>query len=139
MSNAVFSFIYFLGHEIAVHTLTHRTPTTFWASASYEELLHEIVGMKRKLESYGIKDIVGYRNPFLQTAGDRTFSVLKDHGFLYDSTLPANIENIWWPYTLEYNENRPCVINPCPDSKIIFLHSFLIFGIEDIWMIMFPF
>jgi len=67
--------------------MTHRTPTTFWASASYQQLVDEIVQMKQKLESEGITDVVGYRNPFLQTAGDTTFKVLFDHGFLYDSNV----------------------------------------------------
>jgi len=53
---------------MAVHTVTHRTPTTFWSSASYQQLVQEIVQMKKKLESEGITDVVGYRNPFLQTA-----------------------------------------------------------------------
>jgi len=94
--------------------MTHRTPTTFWASASYQQLVDEIVQMKQKLESEGITDVVGYRNPFLQTAGDTTFKVLFDHGFLYDSTLPVRPEKQYWPYTLHDGSVQPCVISPCP-------------------------
>lgn len=101
--------------------MTHRTPTTFWSSASYDQLVEEIVGMKQKLEAFGIRDVVGFRSPFLQTAGDTTFSVLKDHGFLYDSSLPARLGNVWWPYTFEYGTGpQNCVIDPCPTRKLYY-------------------
>ena len=100
-----------------MHTLTHRTPTTFWASASFQELVDEIVQMKLKLENEGITNVVGYRNPFLQTAGDTTFQVLLENDFLYDSTLPVRPERQIWPYTLHEGSASPCVISPCPTSK----------------------
>uniref|UniRef100_A0A7M5ULY8 Chitin-binding type-2 domain-containing protein n=1 Tax=Clytia hemisphaerica TaxID=252671 RepID=A0A7M5ULY8_9CNID len=105
------------GHEIAVHTISHRTPTTFWASATRQQLIEEIVGMKEKLEDEGIENVLGYRNPFLQTAGDRTFQVLHENGFLYDSTLPVLFDKQYWPYTFDNGGPSQCVINPCPTSS----------------------
>ena len=102
---------------MAVHTVTHRTPTTFWISASYQQLVDEIVQMKKILESEGITGVVGYRNPFLQTAGDKTFQVLSNNGFLYDSTLPVRPDKLYWPYTLHDGSEKPCVISPCPTGK----------------------
>uniref|UniRef100_A0A7M5V0B3 NodB homology domain-containing protein n=2 Tax=Clytia hemisphaerica TaxID=252671 RepID=A0A7M5V0B3_9CNID len=87
---AIVKNLHMKGHEMAVHTISHRTPSTWWKNAAEEELVEEIVGMKKKLEKAGIDNVVGYRNPFLQTAGDRTFKVLYENGFLYDSTLPAH-------------------------------------------------
>ena len=102
---------------MAVHTISHRTPSTWWKDASEEELIEEIVGMKKKLERAGIDNVVGYRNPFLQTAGDRTFKVLYENGFLYDSTLPAHHGKPYWPFTLDEGCPMNCVIKPCPRSK----------------------
>ena len=120
-------FVIYIGHEIAVHTLSHRTPSDYWAKASHEDLVHEIAGMKKKLESEGISNVLGYRNPFLQTAGDATFRVLKEAGFLYDSTLPVHYTSIWWPYTFDNGGPPQCVIKPCPSGNLFnhFLGSFM--------------
>ena len=98
--------------------MSHRTPTAFWASATRQQLIEEIVGMKHKLESEGIGNVVGYRNPFLQTAGDRTFRVLSENGFLYDSTLPVSFDKQYWPYTFDNGGPPQCVIRPCPSGEI---------------------
>jgi len=107
------------GHEIAVHTLTHKTPNSIWKRASKEFLVEEIIGMKKKLESHGIQNITGYRQPFLQTAGDTLFSVLKEYGFTYDSSLPSPVGQYVWPFTFDYNPydgstTATCLISPCP-------------------------
>jgi len=75
--------------------------------------------MKRKLEGAGITNVVGYRNPFLQTAGDTTFRVLKENGFLYDSSLPVRLNKFWWPYTFDNGgpDDNDCLIKPCPTSE----------------------
>ncbi|XP_066913537.1 chitin deacetylase 8-like [Clytia hemisphaerica] len=109
--------LYRKGHEIAVHTVSHRTPLNFWRNAKRRELIKEIVGMKKKLEKAGIKNVVGYRNPFLQTAGDRTFSILHKYGFVYDSTLPVSHGKLYWPFTLDNGFPLNCVISPCPSRR----------------------
>ena len=126
--------LFFLGHEIAVHTISHRTPIHFWRNAKRRELIKEIVGMKRKLEKAGIDNVVGYRNPFLQTAGDRTFKILHKYGFVYDSTLPVSFGKLYWPFTLDGGYPLYCVIEPCPKRKITnsdFLYSIFVSNFDQ--------
>lgn len=78
--------------------------------------------MTTQLKKHGILDVLGYRSPFLQSSGDPTLSVLKDHGFLYDSSMPTKEGQLWWPYTLEYKfPPRECVVEPCPKSMFLFM------------------
>lgn len=54
------------GHEIAVHSVTHRTPTTFWKQASYNQLQYEIVEqrsimLKMQESPSGISRVGGVR------------------------------------------------------------------------------
>lgn len=107
-----------LGHEIGVHTKSHRFPISWWKTASYADYVDEIIGMRKQLQDAGINNLVGYRQPFLQTGGDNTFAVLKNYGFLYDTSLPVQFGKLWYPYTLQYDTTpKPCVIEPCPESK----------------------
>ena len=43
--------LYAMGVEVASHTLSHKFPHTWWASASYQEYVDEIEGMRRRLTS----------------------------------------------------------------------------------------
>ncbi|EEC06887.1 hypothetical protein IscW_ISCW004519 [Ixodes scapularis] len=66
-------------------------------------------------------DIVGMRAPLLQTGGDNTYKMLKENGFLYDSSIPHNrVKNggkPMFPYTLDYGLQTDCIITPCPENK----------------------
>ncbi|CAL1540268.1 unnamed protein product [Lymnaea stagnalis] len=111
------------GHEIASHTLSHRSPTTWWAHAGYENWEHEVVGMKERLhEKSGVplKEIVGMRAPFLQVGGDAQYAMLKEHKFRYDTSmvtgnLYVNNEPPTWPFTLDTPpDSKTCSLTPCP-------------------------
>lgn len=82
--------------------------------------------MRTKLEGEGIKDVVGFRSPFIQTSGDNLYAVLKDYGFEYDSSLATHFGQLWWPFTLNYfTEMNECRgTDACPLSKFTahFLH-----------------
>ena len=113
------NFIDFLGHEIAVNTLTHTAPERYWKGLGYEPLVREVVQMRSKLEEEGINNVKGFRSPFLQTPGDNLYAVLKDYGFEYDSSLATHFGQLWWPFTLDYaTEMNECRSeNSCPISK----------------------
>jgi len=106
----------FVGHEIADHTLSHKINFTYWGNGTYETYRHEIIGLRDQFEAHGMNDVIGYRQPFLQSAGDPTYSVLQDYGFKYDSTLVTELNDFFWPYTL--NHKVPyCGTPPCPTCK----------------------
>ena len=64
----------------------------------------------------GINNVVGYRQPFLQTAGDRTYQVLHDNKFAYDSSMPSKLGDGFWPFTMDHKIPH-CIIKPCPESE----------------------
>lgn len=76
--------------------------------------------MKNKLHEEGIQNVVGFRHPFLLTSGDNLYAVLKDYGFLYDSSLATHFGQLWWPFTLDYStEMKECQRDDaCPISTL---------------------
>lgn len=106
--------LYSKGHEIASHTITHSHPTSF----DQEMWAREVVGQAELLVQLGNVapgDVRGMRAPFLQTGGDTMFSVLKEFGFMYDSSLSTSRTSPGlWPYTLDQNPPHSCHIPPCP-------------------------
>ena len=106
-------------HEIADHTITHRTPTTWWKNATYDEWSNEISGQREILRKFGgidEADVKGFRAPYLQLGGNRQFKALLDNKFLYDSSMPT-LNTKFWPYTLDYKTTQECTIGPCPTGK----------------------
>ena len=47
------------------------------------------------------KDIVGFRAPDLQY-NDDMLAVLQERGFLYDSSIPYDTTDFYFPYTLDF-------------------------------------
>lgn len=116
--------LYRRGMEVAVHSVTHRVPITYWKLATYEDLSYEIIQQRKYLsEKTGIllQEITGWRSPFLQPSGDQQFTILQEEMFEYDSTLTVstsqgNSTKIW-PSTLDFRWNKACNIPPCPRGK----------------------
>ena len=111
--------LYHNRHDIADHTISHRTPTSWWKSANYSQLTDEIAGQREILRKWGqvkAEDVVGFRVPFLQLGGNTMYQVLLDNKFLYDSSMPTQkfTDPPMWPYTLDYRSTQECVIPPCP-------------------------
>ena len=109
-------FIKTIGHEIADHSLSHNLDVDYWKNGTYKRYVHEIIELRDQLNRENITKVTGYRQPLLQTAGDVTFSVLKDFGFQYDSSLVTNLNDFYWPFTLDHQVPN-CVIEPCPNGK----------------------
>ncbi|XP_063608497.1 chitin deacetylase 1-like isoform X1 [Penaeus indicus] len=101
-----------LGHEIAVHSITHANNETFWSHASEDEYEREMGGARVIIERFAnITDqsIIGMRNPFLRVGGNSQFRMMEKNTFLYDSTITAPLSSKpLWPYTLYYRMPHPC-------------------------------
>ncbi|XP_069114586.1 chitin deacetylase 1-like [Argopecten irradians] len=116
--------LYRRGMEVAVHSVTHRVPITYWKLATYDALSYEILQQRKYLSEKSdipISNIKGWRSPFLQPSGDQQFSILKEENFEYDSTFTlstkyGNSSRIW-PSTLDFGWNNECNIPPCPRGK----------------------
>lgn len=111
--------LYSQRHEIAVNSISRRLPKSWWANATVKEQTQEIGGMRRLLQKMAhvkAEDVKGYRAPYMQVGGNTEFKVLKDLGFLYESSMPTQnfIDQPLWPYTLDYRSTQGCEIQPCP-------------------------
>ncbi|XP_046434302.1 chitin deacetylase 1 [Neodiprion fabricii] len=101
------------GHEIAVHSVTHRGPEEWWSkNATIEDWFDEMVGEANIIHKYAgvrIEEIRGLRVPFLQVGWNRQFLMMTEFGFAYDSTIVAPFSNPpIWPYTLDHQPPHPC-------------------------------
>ncbi|RVE52174.1 hypothetical protein evm_003247 [Chilo suppressalis] len=115
--------LYNNGFEIALHSITHRTPQTFWAEATKEDMRKEFADQRVQMAHFAnipLTAIQGIRMPFLQLAGNASFEVLKENDMLYDCSWPTRnfINPGIWPYTLHYASNQDCPIPPCPTASI---------------------
>jgi len=111
------------GHEIAVHSITHRGPEEWWGTnATIEDWFDEMVGQANIINRFGgvdMEDIRGLRVPFLSTGWNRQFLMMREFGFVYDSSIAAPVSNPpVWPYTLDYKIPHKCIGNrKCPSRS----------------------
>ncbi|XP_068624120.1 chitin deacetylase 8-like [Battus philenor] len=115
--------LYNSGHEIALHSITHQTPQTYWAEAKFEDMMKEFGDQKTQMAHFAnipINAIQGIRIPFLQMAGNATFQVMAATGLRYDSSWPTTsfVDPGLWPYTTDYASTQDCIIPPCPTASI---------------------
>ncbi|RVE52176.1 hypothetical protein evm_003249 [Chilo suppressalis] len=111
------------GLEIALHSITHRTPQTFWAEADYESMRGEFADQRVLMSHFAnipLEKIQGMRMPFLQLAGNASFQVLKNAGMTYDASWPTITltDPGLWPYTLDYASTQDCQLPPCPSASL---------------------
>jgi len=70
---------YFKGHEIAVHSITHKSPESWWENnATIEDWFDEMVGQANIINRFGgvkIEKIRGVRVPFLKPGIDVRFKL----------------------------------------------------------------
>ncbi|XP_045537146.1 chitin deacetylase 1 [Papilio machaon] len=128
------------GHEIAVHSITHRGPEEWWArNATVEDWFDEMVGQANIINRFGkvwMEDFRGLRVPYLSVGWNRQFVMMQEFGFVYDATIVAPLSDPpYWPYTHDYKMPHECtekyqycptrsyaglwqmVINPLTDGK----------------------
>lgn len=119
------NLLYHQGHSMADHSITHRTPISWWKNANYSQWTSEIVGQRTILNKVGfvaVDHVKGVRAPFLQIGGDNEFKMLYDNKFLFDSSMPTLQRNPpLWPYTFDYRSTQECTIPPCPQGNVFTL------------------
>ncbi|KAG0700094.1 MAM and LDL-receptor class A domain-containing protein 1 [Chionoecetes opilio] len=112
------------GHEIAVHSITHKGPEYFWTNnATIEDWFDEFVGQANILNRFGgvrMEDLWGVRVPYLRVGWNRQFIMMREFGFVYDSSMAAPFSNPpLWPYTLDYKMPHKCMgtAQKCPSRS----------------------
>ncbi|KAI8423638.1 hypothetical protein MSG28_012698 [Choristoneura fumiferana] len=115
--------LYNRGYEIALHSLSHQTPQTYWAEATYDDMKLEFGDQRIQMSHFAnipYDEIKGIRIPFLQMTGNASFQVMKDFGLTYDCTWPTinQLDPGLWPYTLDYESTQECTVPPCPTASI---------------------
>lgn len=111
--------LYKAGHEIALHSISHASNTTYWKNLNASELADEFEGLRSIMNHFAHvprERVQGIRLPFLQMSGDASFEMLYRNSFLYDSSWPSQLYSGLWPYTLNYKSTQDCVIGPCPNQ-----------------------
>lgn len=112
------------GAEIEDHSVTHRSPTTWWEDASEEEWSHEIMDQKEILSLWGgvgASEIRGFRSPFLATS-ETELKVLHEKDFLYEASMVTRTN--YWPFTLDYkspicDSPATCPVNAYPGLWLV--------------------
>ncbi|XP_071166720.1 uncharacterized protein [Mytilus edulis] len=102
------------GMEIASHSVHHshiRTEQTLFKEARLQKQnLARLGGIPES-------EIIGWRSPFLETAGDYQPDVLRKLGYEYDISLTYTRRHMKahnpWPFTADYGWPYQCQMKPC--------------------------
>lgn len=117
------------GHEIGVHSITHRQPETWWTDqANYSDWAEEMIGMREILLSNAAgtasksvltrDNILGMRAPFIKPGGNAMFEMAHDFGFMYDSSIAAPRGTPpYWPFTYDFRQPFDCSNQPKNDQS----------------------
>lgn len=102
------------GHEVAVHSITHRGPEDWWSrNATIEDWFDEMVGQANIINHFAgvrMEDIRGMRVPFLRVGWNRQFLMMQEFGFRYDASMVAPFSDPpLWPYTLDHRPPHKCL------------------------------
>lgn len=101
------------GHEIGLHSISHRLPEIWWTDkANYSDWVEEMIGMREIIlqlsningDTPVIKreDMIGMRAPYIKPGGDNMYQMLNDFGLTYSSSIVApKSEYPLWPFTLD--------------------------------------
>jgi len=110
-------------HEIAAHSITKRTNTTYWRTLDTQGWTNEMQGIREMISKFAHIDqseIMGIRAPFLQGGGDEMFMMMQEQGFKYDASAPSqafgynHLNHGRYPYTFDYKNDMDCQVEPCP-------------------------
>lgn len=102
---------FFLCNELIIR---HRGPEDWWThNATIEDWFDEMVGQANVLNKFAkirLQDIRGMRVPFLSVGWNRQFLMMKEFGFVYDSSIIAPFSDPpLWPYTLDHKIAHGCM------------------------------
>ena len=115
--------LYHQRHAIVDHTISHRTPISWWKEANYSQWQQEVVGQREIINTTGfvaLEDVKGFRAPYLQIGGDNEFKVLHDAKFLFESSMPSMTSDAPLRPNIFYDSSitKGCQIPPCPKSRV---------------------
>jgi len=108
------------GHEIALSSITHRQPETWWTeNANYSDYAEEVIGLREILLKYANggstngpltrDNVIGMRVPFIKPGGDVMYEMAFDFGLAYDSSLVVPKLSVpLWPWTWDYRQPFEC-------------------------------
>ncbi|CAG2113966.1 unnamed protein product, partial [Medioppia subpectinata] len=107
------------GHEIAMHSITHRLPEIWWTdNANYSDWAEEMIGIREiilansgssSVPAVSRETLVGMRAPYIKPGGDPMFEMASDFGLLYDSSVVAPKGTPpFWPFTWDYRQPFDC-------------------------------
>ena len=72
-----------------------------------------MVGQANIINRFGgvdMEDIRGLRVPFLSVGWNRQFLMMREFGFVYDSSIATPVSDPpLWPYTLDYQIPHKCI------------------------------
>jgi len=132
-----------MGHEMASHSITHRTDMNYWKGLNVDGWSQEISGMRKLITQFAAipkADVKGYRSPFLQMGADEQFAALKADGFLYDCSWVSrdygylDLDQGLFPYSMDYESVQDCPIEPCPTCGFEGLWVQPMLDLEDNWI-----
>lgn len=101
------------GHEIGLHSISHRLPEIWWTDkANYSDWVEEMIGMREiMLQLTNIngdtpvikrEDVSGMRAPYIKPGGDNMYQMINDFGLSYSSSIVApKADYPLWPFTLD--------------------------------------
>jgi len=132
-----------MGHEIASHSITHRTDSEYWENLDVQGWTDEAAGMRDMVSNFAAipkDDIIGFRAPFLHMGGDEMIEALHNNGFLYDCSWATraygyiNLDNGLFPYTLDYASYQECEVGRCPVCSHPGFWEQPMLDLEDEWI-----
>ena len=69
-----------------------------------------LVKLYKRFGGVDMEDIRGVRVPFLSVGWNRQFLMMREFGFVYDSSMTAPVSDPpLWPYTLDYQIPHKCI------------------------------
>lgn len=140
---------YQMGHEMAIHSMTHRNNLTYWQVNDVAGWTEEMVGMRQAVSQFANipqEELVGIRVPFLQTGAEQQFTMMKNEGFEYDCSMATrafgytDADRGMWPYTLDYKSDMDCVQSGwnfwwCPKCSYEGIWVQPMIDLEDMWVV----
>jgi len=132
-----------MGHEMASHSITHRTDQNYWKGLNVDGWSDEIEGMRKMIAQFAAipkEEVKGFRAPFLQLGGDEMYTALERDGFSYDCSWPSrsfgylDLDIGLFPYSLKHKSVQDCPVKPCPECSYEKLMVQPMLDLEDLWL-----
>ena len=102
----------------------HRQPELWWTfNATLEDWFDEFAGMANIINKFAgipLEELRGTRVPFLRIGWNTQLIMMKEFGFLYDSSMvPPKSDPPIWPYTFDFRIPHKCAgsLQKCPSRS----------------------